>query len=169
MNPAVEPPQTAPTPQATASARAVVAAPAQTSAPREHAAKRATIRTSNKEAPRPRPERAVAPARPEPRARATKVAPEPAAAPTNRSSAAETLARSATDAMLRGDTQTAASRFDQAIKADAGYAPAWRGKGLLLERSGRTREAAAAFREFLRLSPNSPGADAIRRRVEALQ
>jgi serine/threonine-protein kinase len=153
------------------SARAVVAAATQTGARRERAApNRAPIRASNRETSRPKPEHVAAPMRPAPSERPakTKTAPEPAAVHAN-SAGAEALVRSATDAMLRGDVPAAASRFDQAIKADASYAPAWRGKGLLLERSGRTREAVVAFREFLRLSPNSAGAEAIRHRIEALQ
>jgi serine/threonine protein kinase len=81
---------------------------------------------------------------------------------------ASSLTRDATDAMLRGASQAAASAYDQALAADPSYAPAWRGKGLLLERTGRSREAAAAFREFLRLQPSGAAAEAIRKHLEAL-
>jgi serine/threonine protein kinase len=87
----------------------------------------------------------------------------------SRSARVEAVTQAATDAMLGGQLETAATLYDQAVKLDAGYAPAWRGKGLLLERAGRRREAAAAFLEFLRLQPTGPAAEAIRRRLSALE
>jgi Flp pilus assembly protein TadD len=71
--------------------------------------------------------------------------------------------------MLRGDFAAAASAYQQAIAADPAYAPAWRGKGLALERIGRAHDAAAAFRQFLKLEPHSPSADMIRTRLQALE
>ncbi len=85
-----------------------------------------------------------------------------------RARAAE-LARQATDAMLRGDFEAATTQYKQAIAADRSYAPAYRGQGLVLERLGRTHDAARAFRKFLRLRPDDRGADKIRARLQALE
>jgi len=82
-------------------------------------------------------------------------------------SAAE-LTREAEDAILRGDSAGAAQLYDRAIAADASYAPAFRGKGLVMERLGRPEQAADAFRTFLRLSPGSASAAKVRERLEAL-
>ena len=87
----------------------------------------------------------------------------------SRASRAEGLTHDATDAMLRGELEEATALYGRALKADASYAPAWRGKGLVLERAGQRREAAAAFKEFLRLQPNGAAAQAIERRLQALE
>jgi regulator of sirC expression with transglutaminase-like and TPR domain len=82
---------------------------------------------------------------------------------------AAALTQRATDAMLRGDFQAADAAYQQAIAADPRHAPAVRGRGLLLERMDRPKDAARAFRQFLKLSPDGPGADKIRTRLAALE
>jgi serine/threonine protein kinase len=82
---------------------------------------------------------------------------------------ARELADQGTAATLRGDFSAAAAAFQQAIAADAGYAPAFRGKALALERLGRTQDAITAFRQFLKLAPNGPSADTVRARLQALE
>jgi serine/threonine protein kinase len=97
---------------------------------------------------------------------------EPAASKVSRgkdSERARALTEQATDATLRSDFAAAANLYQEAIKADASYAPAWRGKALVLERTGRTHDAAAAFRQFLKLAPNGAAADKIRERLKALE
>jgi regulator of sirC expression with transglutaminase-like and TPR domain len=71
--------------------------------------------------------------------------------------------------MLRGDFAAADSAFRQAIASDPKHAPAYRGRGLVLERMGQTEQAASAFRRFLRLSPSGSAADKIRARLETLE
>jgi predicted TPR repeat methyltransferase len=78
------------------------------------------------------------------------------------------LTRQAEDAILRGDSAGAAQLYDSAIAADSGYAPAFRGKGLVMERLGKPEKAAEAFRTFLRLSPGSASSAKVRERLEAL-
>ncbi|MFI5311802.1 MAG: tetratricopeptide repeat protein, partial [Gemmatimonadales bacterium] len=77
--------------------------------------------------------------------------------------------QTATDSMLRGDFEAAKSAYQRALAADPNYAPAYRGQGLVLEHLGRTKDAARAFRQFLRLRPNDKGADKIRTRLQALE
>ena len=62
----------------------------------------------------------------------------------------------------------AAELYDRAIAADSSYAPAFRGKGLVMERLGKSSKAADAFRTFLRLAPDSPSANKVRERLDAL-
>ena len=71
--------------------------------------------------------------------------------------------------MLRGDFADSLARFQQAIDASPRFAAAHRGKGLVLERLGRRKEAASAFKQYLRLSPNAPDTEKIRGRLEALE
>jgi tetratricopeptide (TPR) repeat protein len=82
---------------------------------------------------------------------------------------AAALTQRATDAMLRGNFQAADAAYQQAIAADPRHAPAFRGRGLLLERMDRPKDAARAFRQFLKLSPGGSGADKIRARLSALE
>jgi Tfp pilus assembly protein PilF len=85
------------------------------------------------------------------------------------SASAAQLTQTATDAMLRGDFATARVQYEKAIQADRGHAPAWRGRGLVLERMGRTQDAIKSFRRYLKLSPDAPGADKIRARLQSLE
>jgi len=127
----------------------------------------------------PRPSRAKATRTTTARPRKTKpAAPEavsaapadkPEAPPAAEPGRAATLTQKATDAMLRGDFQAADAAYQQAIAADARHAPALRGRGLLLERMDRPKDAARAFRQFLKLNPEGAGADKIRARLSALE
>jgi hypothetical protein len=81
---------------------------------------------------------------------------------------AKMLGDQAGDLMIRGDFAAAARAYQQAIGADASYAPAWRGRGLALERLGKNHDAVAAFRQFLKLEPNGANAEKIRARLKAL-
>jgi Flp pilus assembly protein TadD len=102
---------------------------------------------------------------PEPPPPARVIAPRPPAS----TESSEQLTRSGTDAMLRGDLAGAAQKFDQAIAANPSDAAAHRGKALVLERQGRTHDAAAAFRAYLKLRPTGTASDKIRERLEELE
>jgi tetratricopeptide (TPR) repeat protein len=82
---------------------------------------------------------------------------------------AQAIAEQAVNAMFRGDFTDSLAKFQQAIDASPRFAAAHRGKGLVLERLGRRKEAATAFKQYLRLSPNAQDTEKIRRRVEALE
>jgi tetratricopeptide (TPR) repeat protein len=165
----VIPPASAPSPAAEAiEAHPRAEAAAVERAPRTRRAQSRRARAEEAGASEPRPlepsERQVS-AREE---RARPVVVEPSAAAVRDVRTAAELTREAEDAILRGDSNGAAGLYDRAIAADAGYAPAYRGKGLVLERLGRPDKAAEAFRTFLRLSPGSPSAAKVRERLDAL-
>ena len=73
---------------------------------------------------------------------------------------ADVLARS-------GRIDESLERVEQALKLDRNHAPAYYLKGKLLHERGESGDAAAAMREFLRLSPGEgPHADAARRVID---
>jgi tetratricopeptide (TPR) repeat protein len=78
------------------------------------------------------------------------------------------LTRAATDAMLRGQLTQAATLYSRALDADATHAGALRGYGLVLQQLGKTREAAAAYRRYLKVAPHSSAASKIRERLADL-
>ena len=71
--------------------------------------------------------------------------------------------------MLRGDFSGALAKLDAATSASPRYAPAYRSKGLVLERMGRTNDAAKAFQTYLRLDPGARDAEKIKARLRALE
>jgi serine/threonine-protein kinase len=81
------------------------------------------------------------------------------------SARASRLTLEASRAFKKGDAQSALETIDRALQADARYALAWRGKGMILDGLGHTREAAEAYREFLKLRPSGEQADTIRKRL----
>jgi tetratricopeptide (TPR) repeat protein len=106
----------------------------------------------------------------EPAATAEVAEPVPDPAPPERASGRDTaraaqLTRVASHALVKGDAQSALGTIERALQLDARYAPAWRGKGMILDNLGHTREAAEAYREFLKLRPSGEQADAIRKRL----
>ena len=68
----------------------------------------------------------------------------------------------------RGDANTALATFKQSLASDPGFAPTWRGVGLVYEKLGNASKARTAFKRYLQLSPNAGDADAIRKRLEKL-
>lgn len=70
--------------------------------------------------------------------------------------------------MLRGDFGGALEKLQEATAANPRYAPAFRNKGLLYERLNRPKDAANAFRQYLRLAPGAPDADKIKTRLATL-
>jgi|GEM_PF-1764423 len=69
---------------------------------------------------------------------------------------------------FRGDMRGAREEFLASLRAARGFAPAYRGLGLVFERQGKKRSAQRAFTRYLRLSPNASDASSIRRRLEKL-
>jgi regulator of sirC expression with transglutaminase-like and TPR domain len=57
--------------------------------------------------------------------------------------------------------------YKRVIQASPGYAPAWRGAGLVYEKIGDKAAARAAFQRYLQLAPSAPDAAGIRARLGA--
>lgn len=63
------------------------------------------------------------------------------------------------EALRAGRVNDAVREFDEALALDEGYADAWLGKGLILERAfGKDAEAEKAYRRALALNPSFPEA-----------
>ena len=67
----------------------------------------------------------------------------------------------------RGDEGLAL--FREGLERQAGNPLLYRGLASLLERSGRDKEAIAAYREYARVAPNAPDAKALAERADALE
>jgi len=70
-------------------------------------------------------------------------------------------------AWVHGDTRTALASYKRVIQANASFAPAWRGIGLVHEKLGDRASARAAFQKYLQLAPGAGDAANIRARLEA--
>ena len=68
----------------------------------------------------------------------------------------------------RGDTSGALTSLRTALASNPGYAPTWRGLGLVFEKMGEKDQAKAAFKRYLQLSPSATDGDQIRNRMERL-
>jgi Protein tyrosine and serine/threonine kinase len=68
----------------------------------------------------------------------------------------------------RGDTTGALATFRGSLSSNPGYAPTWRGIGLVYEKLGNKGQARSAFKRYLQLSPGANDADQIRDRLERL-
>jgi len=69
---------------------------------------------------------------------------------------------------VKGDTSGALASFKEALASNPGYAPTWRGIGLVYEKLGRKSQAVTAFKRYLELSPGAGDAEQIRNRLERL-
>ena len=69
-------------------------------------------------------------------------------------------------AWVHGDTRTALASYRRVIQANAGFAPAWRGMGLVHEKLGDRASARAAFQKYLQLAPAAGDAANIRARID---
>jgi eukaryotic-like serine/threonine-protein kinase len=74
--------------------------------------------------------------------------------------------KSGLQAWVHGDTKTALASYKRVIQANAGFAPAWRGMGLVHEKLGDRASARAAFQKYLQLAPSASDAASIRARIE---
>ena len=68
----------------------------------------------------------------------------------------------------RGDSGGALTTFKASLATDPGFAPTWRGIGLVYEKLGKKSQAMTAFKRYLQLSPNAGDAEQIRNRLEKL-
>lgn len=68
----------------------------------------------------------------------------------------------------RGDTTGALATFRASAASSPGFAPTWRGLGLVYEKVGSKSQARQAFRRYLQLAPNASDAEQIRERLEHL-
>jgi hypothetical protein len=68
----------------------------------------------------------------------------------------------------RGDSNGALATFKASLAANPGYAPTWRGIGLVYEKIGRKAQARTAFQKYLELAPTAGDADQIRERMGRL-
>ncbi len=81
---------------------------------------------------------------------------------------AATAYKSGFQLYVKGDTNGALTSFKEALASNPGYAPTWRGIGLVYEKLGRKSQAVTAFKRYLELSPSAGDADQIRNRLEKL-
>jgi hypothetical protein len=87
---------------------------------------------------------------------------------TGNSAAAKTAADEAVRLFVGGNLVEAEKRFKDALAADAQYAPAHRGLGLVYERAGKNAQAVKHLRTYLKLAPGAADAAAIRKRIAGL-
>lgn len=82
--------------------------------------------------------------------------------------------------MIRGQTAVEMARtpedyalavreFKEAVRLAPDWADPYYNLGLVQEKNGRDKDAAASFREYLRLAPNAPDATAVRSRMYRLE
>ncbi len=81
---------------------------------------------------------------------------------------AEASYRQGVQQFARGDTSGALTSLRTALASNPGYAPTWRGLGLVFEKMGEKDQAKAAFKRYLQLSPAATDGDQIRNRMERL-
>ncbi|HEY8145507.1 MAG TPA: serine/threonine-protein kinase [Kofleriaceae bacterium] len=91
-----------------------------------------------------------------------------AAAPEKEKRSAAELYDEGADLFVQGKASAAKDRFKQAIVADAHFAPAFRGLGLVYAAEKRREKARKSFERYLELRPGANDADAIRKRIEQL-
>ncbi|HEV7559563.1 MAG TPA: protein kinase [Kofleriaceae bacterium] len=80
----------------------------------------------------------------------------------------DALFKAGFQAYVRGDTKTALDSFQHAKAASPGFAPAWRGLGMVYEKIGDSKAAKSAFQRYLALAPTASDASTIRQRMEGL-
>lgn len=68
----------------------------------------------------------------------------------------------------RGDNNGALTTFKASLTANPGFAPTWRGIGLVYEKLGRKGQAKTAFLRYLELAPAAVDAAQVRERLEKL-
>ncbi|HVR06062.1 MAG TPA: tetratricopeptide repeat protein [Solirubrobacteraceae bacterium] len=158
--PAAAPPN--PQPPATAPPRAAAALPD------------AAVRKPEAKKPEPRATEPKAPARVHrttPTTATTKAQPiDPyasAAAPETKPDPSAAY-RAGLQQYARGDNAGALATLRASASASPGYAPTWRGLGLVYEKLGNRALARLAFKRYLQLAPDAADTDQIRDRMERL-
>ncbi|HEY0988221.1 MAG TPA: tetratricopeptide repeat protein, partial [Kofleriaceae bacterium] len=113
-------------------------------------------RTVEKKVPEPKkpPQITKRPPAPEKIAKAQPV--DPYAMPAERPRAdPAALYRTGLQQYAHGDTAGALATFRGSLQTNPGFAPTWRGIGLVHEKMGNKKEARAAFRRYLELAPTA--------------
>jgi len=94
---------------------------------------------------------------------------DPYAIPTERTRADPAAAyRTGLQQYAHGDTTGALTTFRVSLASNPGFAPTWRGLGLVYEKLGNKSQARAAFRRYLQLAPAAGDAEQIRERLGRL-
>jgi serine/threonine-protein kinase len=101
----------------------------------------------------------------------TKPDPESAAEPTTApsGSSANALVKEGAKHFVAGKLKEALASFEMAKHRAPGYAPAYRGIGMVKQRMGDRSGAAAAYRKYLALAPKAGDAASIRTKLEKLE
>ncbi|HWN67404.1 MAG TPA: protein kinase [Haliangium sp.] len=68
---------------------------------------------------------------------------------------AEALYQEGVGLFVQGELLAAQLKFREALELSPGYAPAYRGMGMIHQAGGQKKQAARAYREYLRLSPRA--------------
>jgi hypothetical protein len=93
---------------------------------------------------------------------------DPYAAPEQRKVDPAVAYRTGLQQYAHGDTAGALATFRGSLATHPGFAPTWRGIGLVYEKMGNKGQARAAFKRYLQLAPTAGDADQIRDRMERL-
>ena len=68
----------------------------------------------------------------------------------------------------RGETSAALASFRSALASNPGFAPAYRGMGLVYEKMGNKAQARISYKKYLQIAPTAGDADQIKERMERL-
>jgi eukaryotic-like serine/threonine-protein kinase len=80
---------------------------------------------------------------------------------------ADEIFKTGLQAWVHGDTKAALASYKRVLLANPGFAPAWRGVGLVYEKLGDKTASRAAFQKYLQIAPGALDAAGIRARLEA--
>jgi tetratricopeptide (TPR) repeat protein len=69
---------------------------------------------------------------------------------------------------VAGNLGPAKNKFRAALKAKSSYAAAYRGLGMVYQRQGKKKQAADAYRKYLRLAPNASDKKTIEKQLAAM-
>ncbi|HMG53983.1 MAG TPA: tetratricopeptide repeat protein, partial [Kofleriaceae bacterium] len=166
------PPASAPAnpPTPPAAPAATPAAPPPAPSPARPAAKPEPTRVAAATPPKPADKpRRPAPDRSAPRAtRAQPIDPYAPIAPAPTKADPAAAYKTGLQQYARGDTTGALATFRSSSASSPGFAPTWRGLGLVYEKLGSKAQARQAFKHYLQLAPSAADADQIRERMERL-
>jgi tetratricopeptide (TPR) repeat protein len=85
------------------------------------------------------------------------------------SPSADALVKEGAKHFVAGKLKEALASFEMAKHRAPGYAPAYRGIGMVKQRMGDRSGAAAAYRKYLALAPKASDASSIRGKLEKLE
>ncbi len=88
--------------------------------------------------------------------------------PATRRAEARTLYREGARLFVQAQGNAAKAKFHKALRVLPGYAPAYRGLGLVYQQQKRRGSAVRMLRKYLRLAPNARDAASIRKRIKQL-